>query len=68
MLNADAELADDLAMTSPAFCTTYGLCHSHVAPAPFPGDDIINQVPLLMAGMHPGCLLRFGRRKTVGNR
>ena len=51
-------------MICPALCTTHGIGDSHIPPI-FPShNDIVDQMPVLRAGVHPGCLLQIGRWKT----
>ena len=44
-------------MISPAFCTTHDLLDSHIPPISLSHNDIVDQMPVLRAGVHPGCLV-----------
>ena len=56
-LDDKVKSGDDKAVVHPAVSTTHGFGQSHVPPVLGPGDDIVNEMPVPRAGMHPCCLV-----------
>lgn len=56
-LDKEVQLGDDQAMIRPAFCTTHGLRQSNVIPVLSPCDDIVIEMPMPRARVHPSGLV-----------
>nr|VZI36088.1 unnamed protein product [Spirometra erinaceieuropaei] len=67
MLWASPHLGDGEAMVGPPVGIRHCLCHLHVLSVSLPDEDIVRQVPVWRARMHPGgLLLRRKEEKGVG--
>ena len=58
-------LGDDEMMVCPTVCTAHCLGHSQVLPVLSPDDDIVSEIPVLGAKVHPRCLVA-GRETEHG--
>ena len=52
-LNVQVEFADSKPMTCPIVCTTHSLCHSDILSVPSSHFDIVNEMPVFGARVHP---------------
>ena len=47
------------------FCATNGLGDSQIPPISLAHNDIVDQMPVLWEGVHPGCLVQIGSLNRV---
>ena len=52
-LGAEPEFGNDEAVVCPAHCAAHALRDSYILPVPLPHDDVIYEMPVFWAGMHP---------------
>ena len=52
-LNEEVQFGQDEAVVRPAVSTTHGFSRPHIPPVLGPGDDVINEVPVSRAWVHP---------------
>ena len=52
-LDEEVQPGDDEAVVLPAVGAAHGFGQSHVPPVLGPGDDVINEMPVSRAWMHP---------------
>ena len=57
-LDARSELRYDVTMVGTAVSSTHGSWYSYIWSVLYPGDDVVNEMPVLQARIHPGRLFR----------
>ena len=58
--NSEVHFRDQQTMVRPTFRPTHGLCDHHILSVPLPNNDVVQRMPMLGAGVHPGCLVTVG--------
>ena len=56
MLNAQVEFADNKPVICPTVCTTHSFSHSDILSVLPSHYDIVNEMPVFGARVHPCCL------------